>query len=1050
MGMKRHLRRHLLSFVLIVPIVFVDTLWAQSQLGTGAVRGVVTDPSGTAVLGAIVTVTNTGTGLVRRMTTEEAGLFNVPVLPIGQYTVRVEKSGFATQERTDLTVNVGSTATLQIQLTIEKLTSVVEVTAAAPVDTTRTAEMTFISREQINELPINGRRVDQFALLSPGVTRDGRFGLLSYNGVSGVFNNYTVEGNDDNQAYFSEARGRTRIASNISANAIQEFQVAKTNFLPEYGRTAGGGINSVIRSGTNTFHADGFYYYRDQRLGARDPLATIAPDERRQQFGGSAGGPVRKDRLFYFANYDEQRRNFPLLTQDTSGVLTNGRPDPQAALYRTDPARYDADLAAFTAGVNFLQGKFPGGAPGNALPRRFDQNLILAKVDWLINSSNTLSTSYNYLNSRALNGVQTVLVTGSTGSNGSDDVRTQNVNVRLTSAISSRKINEFRFHFSRDFEFEFGNQPPPNVSVGGFAFGRATYLERFAYPDERKLQFVDNFSFLTGSHSLKFGAEAIRSLDLINSSGGFGGAYSYTNALTLGKDLLNPASGNYSNYSQTFGLQARGFSTVDYAAFAQDQWQLATRLVLNYGVRYDLQALPKPVAPNPAIPETQKLNVDRTNIGPRVGAAYDIGGNGRTVLRAGYAVIYGRTPNALIDNVLRQTGLQDPATNTFSISFAPTDPGAPRYPAILPGIPSAATASTTVTRLDRDYRRPRVQQVNLGVEQRISASLTVSASFIYTKGDRLAVSYDQNMIPPAFTRTYQFPDGSTFRVPFSAGLTRTADGVSQNVNLSRPNPNYGRISVTRSLGESWYKALFVEVKRRFAGDFQMNVAYTLSNAENLSGTASGDGSGSESPTGGSGLVNQFNLTSNRGISPTNQRHRLVASGIWNLPFHSDNPSLNRMIRGFRLSGIFTAESGRPYSAFISVPSLPFSTPDGAQYNGFGGLYGQGGSSLVPTIPRNSNAGERNYRLDMRVARDIRLNDRFTLELFAEGFNLFNRANFNGFSSTMYTATATTATTPLSTPVLLTATNNFGRATADGAPPDGTNARRFQLAARFRF
>jgi len=306
------------------------------------------------------------------------------------------------------------------------------------------------------------------------------------------------------------------------------------------------------------------------------------------------------------------------------------------------------------------------------------------------------------------------------------------------------------------------------------------------------------------------------------------------------------------------------------------------------------------------------------------------------------------------------------------------------------------------------------------------------------------------------------PDGSTFEVPFAAGLTRTAAGAQQNVNLSRPNPSFGSISVQRSLSETYYKALFLEVKRRFADGLQLNIAYTLAKAENLSGTGDGGGSGSESPFNGSSLFNQFDLRANRAAAPTDQRHRFVVNGVWNLPELKQGNALARgLVNGYRLSGIFTAESGRPFAATVSLPNIPF-TRDGAQYTGFGGILGLGGLNLAPDAPRNSNYGDANYRLDLRVARDIKLGEKFVVELLGEAFNLFNRSNFNGFNSTFYdadfpfqpgsTTTRYTAANPppLTTPIPLTRRANFGAPSNDGSQPDGTNARRFQLALRFRF
>ncbi|HKC86487.1 MAG TPA: TonB-dependent receptor, partial [Blastocatellia bacterium] len=391
----------------------------------------------------------------------------------------------------------------------------------------------------------------------------------------------------------------------------------------------------------------------------------------------------------------------------------------------------------------------------------------------------------------------------------------------------------------------------------------ASFLERPALPDERRLQFVDNLSYIAGRHSLKFGADINRARDIIDNPANFGASYNYSNALTYGRDLRNPALKSYSSYTQSFGIPGLTFDTIDYAVFAQDQWKPLNRLTINYGLRYDYQQNPEPVAPNPAVPETQIINSDRTNFGPRVGAAWDLRGNGRTVIRGGYGIYYGRTPNGSIFNALTQTGLTDLSLSVVSITLRTTDPGSPTYPNILTAPPATAGGSTTVFRLASDFKRPRMQEFNIGVERELLPNLTVSASFVYTLGQRLPINFDTNLPAPAFTRVYQLPDGSTFEVPFAAGLTRTAAGAQQNVNLSRPNPSFGSISVQRSLSETYYKALFLEVKRRFADGLQLNIAYTLAKAENLSGTGDGGGSGSESPFNGSSLFNQFDLRANR-------------------------------------------------------------------------------------------------------------------------------------------------------------------------------------------
>ena len=1014
----------LLAAAHLLPVAF-----AQSQLGTGALAGTVFDPANQVVPGVKVVVTSQSTGQVRETVSGPNGTFQVPVLPPGAYTVRLTKDGFSRYEQSNVNVLVGSTAQVQARLAVGAVTETVTVSEQSVVlDTTNSSDVSSVGRREIQDLPINGRRFDQFALLSPGVTRDGRFGLLSYRGQSGVFNNFMIEGNDDNQAYFSEARGRTRIAGNISANAIGEFQVGRGAFLAEFGRAAGGTINATVRSGANRFHTDAFWYFRNKALTARDPLASFRPDERRDQFGGSVSGPLRKDKLFYFVNFDQQLRDFPLVTEDLGRVLLVGAPAANATA---------ADQAAFTAGVNFLRAKFPGGAPGNALPRNANQYLGLTKVDYLLSPKHTLSVFYNQLWASGEGAIQTPLVLGNVGRNGTDDVRIWSANARLTSTLTPTTINEFRFQWGRNHEFQFGDQPPPQVFVGNFSFGRANFLERPALPDERRLQFINNVTLIRGAHTFKFGGEYNRASDRIDNPANFGATYNYTNALLFGRDLLNPAGRQYTTFTQSFGLPGASFATVDYAGFVQDQWRLRPNLTLNLGLRYDYQHLPQVLYPNPAVPETSSFPADRNNFGPRAGFAWNLGGRNKTVIRGGAGLYFARTPNGILLDALTRTGLTDPRAATIGLTLRPGDPGAPNYPATLPALPPAAAGAVSITRIASDFERPRIFDISLGIDREIIKNLTLTVSYARTGGSNFPLVTDENLPAPRFERAFRLPNGTTFSVPYVAGQTRTAAGAVTNINISRPNPNLGSIQVNRSIGQTWYNAMFIELKKRYGKGFQFNTSYTLAKAENVAGTGNGGGAGSEGPFAGSRLYNQFDVKSNRQISPTDQRHRLVNSGIW-------------QFKGFLLSGIYTIESGRPISSTLSLPNLPFQTPDGAQWNSFGGTLGQGGTSYLPTEPINGLYGEWNYRFDLRLSRRFRLNERLTAEVIGEAFNLWNTTNINGYSNIIYQAAATTVTTPLTSPVLLTPDVSFLTPNNNSGPPDGTNARRFQLALRLQF
>ena len=1022
--------------------------FGQSQLGTGALAGIVQDSSGALVRDAEIRVSNMETGMLRRLDSGAAGDFFAPVLPAGRYCVLVSKSGFAPLERSNVVVNVGATSALKVVLQVGDVSQTVTVSDTAIIDPAQTDVSSLVDRNQISNLPINGRRYYDFALLTPGAARDGRFGLLSFRGASGSFNNYMVEGNDDNQAYFAENRGRYRAPSTVSGNAVQEFQVGQGAYQAEFGRATGGSINMVLRSGANAFHADGFYYYRDESFAARDPLGSIKPPERRQQMGGSVSGPVRANKLFYFVNYDQQIRDFPLVIEDLTNALNSGKPTLAANPSAAQQTQYETDMVAFNAGRAFVLKQFPNGATGNLQSRTMGNITVLGKVDYQINNSNTLSTFFNYMRSHGDRAIQTPIVLGNVGRNGTDDVRIHSYNARLTSTLDSHRVNELRFQWSRDFEFEIADQPPPETYANGsgnFSFGRATFLQRNALPDERRLQFVDNFSYKFGRHMLKFGGEANRTHDYIDNPTQFGGVYTYPSTLALGRDLVTPGARNYTNFQQDFGLATYSYNTIDYAVFIQDQWKPASRLTINYGLRWDKQTMPEPFAPNPAIPETTGFHADWRSLGPRVGVAYDLAGKGRTVLRGGYGMYYGRIPNGIIAYALQNTGLTDPNKALVALTLTPSDTAAPVYPNILPGVPANGSLSSTVTRLAGDFTRPRMQDYAVGIQQQLPLGLTVSASYAHTHGDRLELVMDSNLPAPQFVRSYQLPDGTTFQVPFSAGIIRTAAGATVNVNAARPNATVGAINTNYSRGASWYNGLLLDVRRRMPRGLQVNGAFTWAKAENTVGNDNGGGSTPETAFTGGTPADQFNLGSNRGISPLNQKLRVVASAVWEPRW--------RILRRFRFSGVETAESGRPVAALISIGSIPFLAADGNTYNGFGGIRGQGTGgdrNLVPAIERNGIAGPANYKLDLRVARDIRLTERLLAEVLAEGFNIFNRSNYNGFNTTMYTAAATTNTTPLATPIQLTNTAGFLAPNNDASPPDGTNARRLQLSVRFRF
>src|SRR6185369_13936307 len=479
--------------------------FAQSTT-TGSIGGVVTNPAKEVVPGASVTVKNVDTNKEDTATTDDTGRFKVANLQPGRYAVTISSSGFSPLTQENVVVEVGLETKLEVALQVGPVTGTVDVSAEAPVINTSQQDFsTNINQTSINELPINGRRWSNFALLTPGAVPDGTFGLISFRGISGLLNNNTIDGGDNNQAFFAEERGRTRISYSISQAAIREFQVNTSSYSAEYGRSAGGVVNAITKSGTNDFHGGAFYYQRNNKWGARNPLAFrqalvngvftpvgYKPEDVRHQFGGTIGGPIVKDKAFFFFSYDQQKRDFPGLAVFGQNGFLNLSSTNRTALINRGLTNDQINNT-----LNFLS------TLSGPVPRTGDQKLFLPKVDWTINDANTLTVSYNRLRWNSPAGIQTQATnTRAIDNFGDDFVQIDAVNVKLASTLTANLLNEFRMQWGRDNEFQFSQPPAPgeptNAPGGrspqtfinnGFSFGMPEFLERAAFPDERRWQF---------------------------------------------------------------------------------------------------------------------------------------------------------------------------------------------------------------------------------------------------------------------------------------------------------------------------------------------------------------------------------------------------------------------------------------------------------------------------------------------------------------------------------------------------------------------------------
>jgi len=1051
--------RVFLSALLVCAILGLGTAAAAQSSTDGAIGGVVMDQQKAVVPNAAVTVRNVSTGREDTGASDATGRFRIIHLQPSAYLVGVTRSGFALQTVEGVIVEVGRVTDLEVTLGIAARNESVEVPGEAPVVQTEQQDFsTNVNQASIDGLPVNGRRWSSFALLTPGVAPDGDFGLISFRGISGLLNNNTVDGADNNQAFFAEERGRTRISFVISQAAIREFQVNTSNYSAEYGRAAGGVVNAVTKSGTNRLHGQAFYYNRNNVLGATNPFTTaksivsgqvvsnaIKPANVRQQFGAAVGGPILHNRLFFFFSYDQQKHNFP-------GVATTSDPNFLA------PITVAAPPAGKTCGSSGLAaGEFLGACgitqaqsdAANAYllnltgttARRFSEYTALPKFDWQVSKDHRISIAYNRMRWNAPAGVQTqAVVFRSRDGFGNDFAAVDSLIGRLSSAFGKRISNELRLQWGRDRETQFAQQPlpgqpntglggePPEVCIGcsttgstllnGIRIGKSSSLNRRALPDEKRVQLADTLAISRGRHLLKFGGDFNHVYDLQDQLFFEGGAYSYSSLVNFIVDFNRPAARRYASYQQGFGVPAFHFTTADYNFFAQDDWRVSRRLTLSLGARYEYEQLPNPQSPNPAVPQTSQFPSDKNNFGPRIGFALDLFGDGKTALRGGYGVYYGRIINSTIINAILNTGLPT-GQNTFLIF--PSDSGSPLYPATLAAPPNAAvvgTARPDIVFFQPNYQVPTIQQSDLILEREVAHNTVLSASWLFSKGSNLPIFLDQNLTAPSRSVPIKYIggplDGQTISMPVFAG--------------SRPNPAFGQMSQISSVVESNYNAAVVQLNRRLSRGLQFQTHYTFSHALDT-------GHSSTTFTAGNNIFDVFNLNGEHASSNFDVRHRFVSSIVWSPQARFANHAVRALADGWTLAPIFTTQSGRGTNANVSGSS-PIS---GTQA---GGVNGSGGSNRVPALPRNFLQLPGTYLLDARLSRRFRITEGKSLEVLAEAFNLTNHVNPTSMLTTLYSWGGTAAAPTL------TSVSSVG--TVNGAGSSTFKERQIQFAVRFHF
>ncbi len=1010
------------------------TLSAQNTAGTASISGSVVDASGAAVSGGTVLVENTSNGLRRELKTNASGVFSAPALiPGSGYKVTVKQAGFADYVLNEIGLTVGSSINLPVRLQLASAATQVDVTTELPiVESSKTEVSQLIDSKQIIDLPINGRRVDAFVLLTPAVVPDGTFGLISFRGVSG-HNAFLTDGNDTTNQFYNENAGRTRIASQISQDAVQEFQVISNNPTAEYGKAMGGVVNTVTRSGGNDVHGTAFWFFRNRTLNARDRYAAFNPPEVRHQAGGTIGGPIKKDKLFYFMNLEVTRRKFPLLASVTAAPLFDANGNFQDTQANGSP-QCAAPAAQCAAAKNFLVTRNFG-----LVDRTADSEVALGKIDYRPNDRSTLSFSANYVRWVSPNGIQTqaVLNTGAgIGNNADSTVRTRYGRAVWTYIPNASSLNEARFGWFKDRLFDDASTTflRPELGRAGLTIngvsnlGYATSYPRLN-PSEQRFSFADSFSKTSGRHSMKAGVEFSSTQDYQNQLSNQYGTYNYSTFTNFALDFTGNGTlqaKNWNTYSQGFGNGIVDITVKDVSWYAQDQFRITPKLILNYGVRWDYAVIPQPKITNPDYDQTGKIPSPKKNFAPRLGLAYTMFG-GKTVLRAGYGIFYSRYQTGLINtlfinNNVYQRFLTLQATTAADKALGPVFPN---NLAALDRTPPAGTTSLSLA--DRNLRNPYTHQGNLGIEQQLTNRMSLSVSYLWSRGVRLYTVRDLNAGPIGAPVTYQILD---------ANKAVTGTYTTDTYRGPRADTRYQRVNQIENGGLSYYNGMAVQFNRRMTRGFQAGVAYTWSHAIDL---FAGGGNNTIFFSGGPTSYYNGNYAAEKGSSANDTRHRAAINFLWEPQWglKSDKALVKYALAGWQLSQITTLQTGQPAQAFVTVSGAAFT---GALFNG--SLNGLGGSGRVPFVPINGLQVDPVRRADVRLTKSFAIRERMRLSMYFEAFNVTNSQYDTSIRTTQYTvATGSQQFVPAV---------GFGTGSASQGFPDGTNARRAQVGLRFAF
>jgi len=1014
-------------------------------------NGSVHDSSGAVVANADVDVSNPSLGINRKLKTNEDGLFFAPSLtPAEGYTVTVTMAGFAGSKTANVAVHVGEQVTIPVVLAVGSVTQQVEVTTSQPaVDITKTEISTLISHNQIQNLPINGRRVDQFSLLSPGVVPDSTSGELSFHGIPSG-NQFLQDGVDITQQWSIQNAGGPAVVSNISQDAVQEFRTEILGYSAEFGRGSGGVLNTLTKSGTNAFHGTLFEFFRNQSFNATDRFSKLngqpynAP-ELRNQFGGTIGGPIMQNKLFVFGSYEGTKRNYPLVDSILNPAILDSTTHqllPSVCVSAPAPTPSAAQCAAVQ---KYLDRFF------TTVDRHANQNAFFTKLDWRPNGKATYTLNFNLVNYFAFHGLSTDVANtfgGGVGTNGDVATHVRNLRFSHTYLLNGSMVNEFRFGYNADRRAQglATDLLPPNGLLsaltvqGQGSLGVSTNQLPNKQPTEARFDLSDNFSQSHGAHELKYGLDIAYLRSVENGIFNGPGAYTYSLITQFAFDLTptagDPLAGKrWATYAQALGHPITRITIRDYDFFAQDVWRVSRPLTLNLGLRYEFATFTQPPL-NPDYPATAVINQPKWNFAPRIGFTYAMNRD-RTVVHGNYGIFYNRLPGATITRLQQLGGVV-----RRSFTMTPSTVGAPTFPNRLTSLSEVSTLTPPNAGFAKPgLATPYVQEVTFGVQQDLGHGMSLDVSYAMGRGLKFLQRSDLNAGPAVCCDTFNLVDLS--------GATTGTFSTPVYLAANRVDKRYVRVLQIDNAGRTWYDGLLTEMRIRRSQWLQGSVAYTFSHAIDLSqGVATSNyyfsDQGGTYFNGISIINGRSGYSYEKGSALEDLRHRLVMTAVASLPQHHYGSNFaDQGLNGWQLAPIFTLASPQHVNSLLTVgtpdSALAFTTPT---LSGIGGE--TPGGSRVPFLPTANLPLGKTVQLDARLSKVFRLPKEQSLEFGFEAINVLNHFRFTGVSTTAYRSvyTATTKT--------ITAQPGLGTPTASAGYPDGTNARRAQVMFRYTF